>query len=48
MPRVLATSEMEIGGSQTDAYPRKNTIPYLKNKLKAKGLGHGSTSRMFA
>jgi hypothetical protein len=37
MPVILATKEAEVGGQGT----RRKTIPYLKNKLKQKGLAGG-------
>jgi hypothetical protein len=35
---VTATQEAEVGGSWSKADPSQSPIPYLKNKLKAKGL----------
>jgi hypothetical protein len=41
-------SEAEIGGSGSETDPDKVLRKhYLKNKLKAKGLGHDSTGRVF-
>jgi hypothetical protein len=36
---IPATPEAEAGGSQSEARPGKNTRPYLKNRLNAKGCG---------
>jgi hypothetical protein len=35
---IPATGEEKVGGSQLKASPAKKVRPYLKNKLKAKGL----------
>jgi hypothetical protein len=39
MSVITATLEAEIGGSQSEATLDKSLRPYLKNKLRAKGLG---------
>jgi hypothetical protein len=39
MPVFLATLEVEVGESQSEAGLGKSTRLYLKNKLKLKGLG---------
>jgi hypothetical protein len=39
MPTVPATWEVKIEVSWSEANPSKSKRPYLKNKLKAKGLG---------
>jgi hypothetical protein len=36
---ILATQEVKVGGSGSEASLGKSVKPYLKNKLKAKGLG---------
>jgi hypothetical protein len=38
MPIIPATWEVEVGESQSKVGQRKSMRPYLKNKLKAKGL----------
>jgi hypothetical protein len=35
---IPATGEMQVGASRTEGSPGKSLRPYLKNKLKAKGL----------
>jgi hypothetical protein len=37
---IPTTQEVEIGGSQYNLDPDKSRRPYMKDKLKAKGLGH--------
>jgi hypothetical protein len=39
MPVIPATWEVEVGGWLFEAGSDKSSRPYLKNKLKAKGLG---------
>jgi hypothetical protein len=39
MPIIPATWKTDVGGSQPYASLGKSARPYLKNKLKAKGLG---------
>jgi hypothetical protein len=41
-PLIPAAWEAEMGGSQSEASSGKSRGPYLKNKLKAKGLGEGA------
>jgi hypothetical protein len=36
---IPALREVEVGGSQSEASLSKSLRPYLKNKLRAKGLG---------
>jgi hypothetical protein len=38
-PVIPAIQKVEVGELQSNAGPGKNRRPYLKNKLKAKGLG---------
>jgi hypothetical protein len=35
---IPATGEMQVGASRTEGSPGKSLRPYLKNKLKTKGL----------
>jgi hypothetical protein len=39
MPIIPTTWEVEVGGFCFKTGQRKSVRPYLKNKLKAKGLG---------
>jgi hypothetical protein len=41
MPVIPATQEAEMGGSWSEAAQTKSRKPYLKTKLKVKGLGEG-------
>jgi hypothetical protein len=40
--------EAEVGGFSSNASPGKSTRPYMKNKLKAKGLGECSNGGTLA
>jgi hypothetical protein len=46
LPVISATQEVEVGGLQSEAHPGKSTRFYLKNKLKQKGWGYVSISRV--
>jgi hypothetical protein len=46
IPEILATQEAEVGESLSKANLGKSTRPYLENKLKQKGWGHGSRGRV--
>jgi hypothetical protein len=48
MPITPAIQELEVGRSQSEAGPGKSVRSYLKQKLKAKGLGNSSNSRALA
>jgi hypothetical protein len=48
MPVIPATQEAVVEGWQSRPYLCKRARPYLKNKLKAKGLGYGSSGRALA
>jgi hypothetical protein len=45
MPVIPATQEVEVGGSQSKCGSGKSMKHYLKHKLTAKGLEHGSSDR---
>jgi hypothetical protein len=45
MPVIPATWEMETGESQSEVGLGKSGRPYLKNKVKAKDWGCGSSGR---
>jgi hypothetical protein len=38
-PVIPATQKVEAGTSQSEEGPSKSVRPYLKNKLKQKGMG---------
>jgi hypothetical protein len=38
---ITATQQAEVGGLQSEVHLDKSERPYLKNKLKAKGVGGG-------
>jgi hypothetical protein len=39
MPVIPSTQEVKVGRSQSNIILSKSMRPYLKNKLKAKGIG---------
>jgi hypothetical protein len=45
MSIIPDTQEVETGGSLSMTHRGKNVRPYLKNKVKQKGLEQGSSGR---